>query len=111
MRLKIQFLEFHFHLSLSQGLFNYSVSDAVATYCLYMKYVHLLCTIILMEPDEVLRKGSGTLLLSPLLTLSFIACLPPSLPLPLSLFLSPSSSLPSLSPLPLSPPTSSSPRH
>jgi DNA polymerase epsilon subunit 1 len=32
---------------------------------LYMKYVHpftyALCTIIPMEPDEVLRKGSGTL--------------------------------------------------
>lgn len=48
-----------------QGLSNYSVSDAVATYYLYMKYVHpfifALCTIIPMEPDEVLRKGSGTL--------------------------------------------------
>ena len=65
MRLKIQFLECHFHLSFSQGLSNYSVSDAVATYYLYMKYVHpfifALCTIIPMEPDEVLRKGSGTL--------------------------------------------------
>ncbi len=48
-----------------QELCNYSVSDAVATYYLYMKYVHpfcyALCTIIPMEPDEVLRKGSGTL--------------------------------------------------
>ncbi|XP_071480194.1 DNA polymerase epsilon catalytic subunit A-like [Diadema antillarum] len=48
-----------------QTLSNYSVSDAVATYYLYMKYVHpfifALCTIIPMEPDEVLRKGSGTL--------------------------------------------------
>jgi len=48
-----------------QVLANYSVSDAVATYYLYMKYVHpfcyALCTIIPMEPDEVLRKGSGTL--------------------------------------------------
>ncbi|XP_076064206.1 DNA polymerase epsilon catalytic subunit 1 [Oratosquilla oratoria] len=48
-----------------QVLSNYSVSDAVATYYLYMKYVHpfifALCTIIPMEPDEVLRKGSGTL--------------------------------------------------
>ncbi|XP_062505128.1 DNA polymerase epsilon catalytic subunit A-like isoform X2 [Corticium candelabrum] len=47
------------------GLANYSVSDAVATYYLYMKYVHpfifSLCNIIPMEPDEVLRKGSGTL--------------------------------------------------
>ena len=37
----------------------------MATYYLYMKYVHpfifALCTIIPMEPDEVLRKGSGTL--------------------------------------------------
>jgi hypothetical protein len=37
----------------------------VATYYLYMKYVHpftyALCTIIPLEPDEVLRKGSGTL--------------------------------------------------
>ncbi|CAE1311507.1 POLE [Acanthosepion pharaonis] len=48
-----------------QMLSNYSVSDAVATYYLYMKYVHpfifALCTIIPLEPDEVLRKGSGTL--------------------------------------------------
>ncbi|KAK3853994.1 hypothetical protein Pcinc_039493 [Petrolisthes cinctipes] len=48
-----------------QVLANYSVSDAVATYYLYMKYVHpfivALCTIIPMGPDEVLRKGSGTL--------------------------------------------------
>lgn len=40
-----------------QILSNYSVSDAVATYYLYMKYVHpfifALCTIIPMEPDEV----------------------------------------------------------
>ncbi|KAF2878625.1 hypothetical protein ILUMI_27547, partial [Ignelater luminosus] len=48
-----------------QVLSNYSVSDAVATYYLYMQYVHpfifALCTIIPCEPDEVLRKGSGTL--------------------------------------------------
>ncbi|XP_076438241.1 DNA polymerase epsilon catalytic subunit A-like [Babylonia areolata] len=48
-----------------QVLANYSVSDAVATFYLYQKYVHpfifALCTIIPMEPDEVLRKGSGTL--------------------------------------------------
>lgn len=48
-----------------QVLANYSVSDAVATYYLYMKYVHpfifALCTIIPTDPDEVLRKGSGTL--------------------------------------------------
>jgi len=65
-------------------LASYSVSDAVATYYLYMKYVHpfifALCTIIPRDPDEVrirstfllfnlsrenefkvLRKGSGTL--------------------------------------------------
>ena len=40
-----------------QVLATYSVSDAVATYYLYMKYVHpfifALCTIIPMEPDEV----------------------------------------------------------
>ncbi len=44
---------------------SYSVSDAVATYYLYMKYVHnfifSLCTIIPMSADDVLRKGSGTL--------------------------------------------------
>lgn len=44
---------------------SYSVSDAVSTYFLYMTYVHpfifSLATIIPMSPDEVLRKGSGTL--------------------------------------------------
>ncbi len=44
---------------------SYSVSDAVATYYLYIKYVHMfifsLCTIIPMGPEDVLRKGSGTL--------------------------------------------------
>lgn len=48
-----------------QVLAQYSVSDAVATYYLYMKYVHpfvfSLCNIIPLNPDEVLRKGSGTL--------------------------------------------------
>ncbi|KAG8992881.1 DNA polymerase epsilon catalytic subunit, partial [Tulasnella sp. 427] len=48
-----------------QLLAQYSVSDAVATYYLYMKYVHpfifSLCNIIPLNPDEVLRKGSGTL--------------------------------------------------
>ncbi|CDO92771.1 unnamed protein product [Kluyveromyces dobzhanskii CBS 2104] len=48
-----------------QVLSEYSVSDAVATYYLYMKYVHpfifSLCTIIPLNPDEVLRKGTGTL--------------------------------------------------
>lgn len=44
---------------------RYSVSDAVCTYFLYMKYVHpfifSLCNIIPLNPDDVLRKGSGTL--------------------------------------------------
>ncbi|KAJ1350134.1 hypothetical protein KIN20_005855 [Parelaphostrongylus tenuis] len=48
-----------------QSLANYSVSDAVATYYLYMRYVHpfvfALCTIIPLGADDVLRKGSGTL--------------------------------------------------
>ncbi|KAJ8327871.1 DNA polymerase epsilon catalytic subunit [Batrachochytrium dendrobatidis] len=48
-----------------QVLAQYSVSDAVATYYLYMKYVNpfifSLCTIIPMNPDDVLRRGSGTL--------------------------------------------------
>ena len=43
----------------------YSVSDAVATYYLYQVYVHnfifSLSTIIPMGPEDVLRKGSGTL--------------------------------------------------
>ena len=43
----------------------YSVSDAVATYYLYKKMIHdfifALSTIIPMHPDDVLRKGSGTL--------------------------------------------------
>lgn len=46
-----------FFCFLLQTLATYSVSDAVATYYLYMKYVHpfifALCTIIPMEPDEV----------------------------------------------------------
>lgn len=48
-----------------QVLASYSVSDAVATYYLYMKYVHpfifSLCNIIPLNPDDVLRRGSGTL--------------------------------------------------
>ncbi|KAI9829581.1 MAG: DNA polymerase epsilon catalytic subunit [Sarea resinae] len=48
-----------------QTLAEYSVSDAVATYYLYMKYVHpfifSLCTIIPLNPNDVLRKGTGTL--------------------------------------------------
>lgn len=48
-----------------QTMAAYSVSDAVATYYLYMQYIHpfifSLSTVIPMPPDEVLRKGSGTL--------------------------------------------------
>ena len=48
-----------------QILAQYSVSDAVATYYLYMKYCHpfifSLCNIIPLNPDDVLRKGTGTL--------------------------------------------------
>ncbi len=48
-----------------QTLSEYSVSDAVATYYLYYKYVHpfifSLCTILPLNPDDVLRKGTGTL--------------------------------------------------
>lgn len=60
-----------------ETLANYSVSDAVATYYLYHKYVHpfifALCTIIPMNPDEVLRKGSGTLCESLLMVEAFRA--------------------------------------
>ena len=42
-----------------QTLAEYSVSDAVATYYLYMKYVHpfifSLCTILPLGPDDTLR--------------------------------------------------------
>ncbi|KAF4126175.1 DNA polymerase epsilon subunit 1 [Geosmithia morbida] len=48
-----------------QTLAEYSVSDAVATYYLYMKYVHpfifSLCTILPIGADDTLRKGTGTL--------------------------------------------------
>lgn len=48
-----------------QALCEYSVSDAICTFLLYKKHVHdfifALCTIIAMNPDDVLRKGSGTL--------------------------------------------------
>ncbi|XP_072950830.1 DNA polymerase epsilon catalytic subunit A-like [Typha angustifolia] len=54
-----------FAMEQPQTMASYSVSDAVATYYLYMTYVHpfifSLSTIIPMPPDEVLRKGSGTL--------------------------------------------------
>ena len=46
-------------------LASYSVSDALATYYLYMKMIHdfifALCTIIPSHADDVLWKGSGTL--------------------------------------------------
>ncbi|GAX75625.1 hypothetical protein CEUSTIGMA_g3069.t1 [Chlamydomonas eustigma] len=49
----------------SQRMASYSVSDAVSTYYLYMMYIHpfifSLATVIPLPPDEVLRKGSGTL--------------------------------------------------
>eukprot|EP00727_Mastigamoeba_balamuthi_P002173 m51a1_g11953 putative dna polymerase epsilon catalytic subunit a (2223) ;mRNA; r:757795-765860 len=48
-----------------QTLTAYSVSDAVATFYLFTQHINTfifsLCTIIPMNPDEVLRKGSGTL--------------------------------------------------
>ena len=48
-----------------QELAEYSISDAVATFYLYHVHIHdfifALCTIIPTFPDEVLRKGSGTL--------------------------------------------------
>lgn len=58
-------LSFRYAMEQPQTLAQYSVSDAVATYYLYMKYVHpfifSLCNIIPLCPDEVLRKGTGTL--------------------------------------------------
>lgn len=55
----------YYNHSSVQTMASYSVSDAVSTYYLYMTYVHpfifSLATIIPMPPDEVLRKGSGTL--------------------------------------------------
>ncbi|KAJ2782430.1 DNA polymerase epsilon catalytic subunit [Coemansia interrupta] len=60
-----------------QTLAQYSVSDAVATYYLYMKYVHpfifSLCNIIPLNPDDVLRKGSGTLCETLLMVEAFAA--------------------------------------
>ncbi|EJW05242.1 hypothetical protein EDEG_00707 [Edhazardia aedis USNM 41457] len=48
-----------------QKLAVYSVSDAISTYLLYTKYVHpfifSLCTLIPMNSEDVLSKGSGTL--------------------------------------------------
>ncbi|KAJ1935505.1 DNA polymerase epsilon catalytic subunit, partial [Linderina macrospora] len=60
-----------------QTLAQYSVSDAVATYYLYMKYVNpfifSLCNIIPLNPDEVLRKGSGTLCETLLMVEAYVA--------------------------------------
>ena len=54
---------------------HYSVSDAVATYYLYTKYVHnfifSLTTIIPLPSEDVLRKGSGTLCESLLMVEAF----------------------------------------
>ncbi|XP_953446.1 DNA polymerase epsilon (catalytic subunit), putative [Theileria annulata] len=48
-----------------QKLAVYSVSDAVATYHLYMKFIHnfilALSYIVPLAPNEVLRQGAGTL--------------------------------------------------
>lgn len=48
-----------------QRLANYSVSDAYATYYLYEKFIHgfifSLSTIIPLNPDDCLRRGTGTL--------------------------------------------------
>ena len=48
-----------------QDLAIYSVSDAVGTYYLYQKMIHdfvfALCTIIPTYPDDISRRGSGTL--------------------------------------------------
>jgi DNA polymerase epsilon subunit 1 len=58
-------MNFSYAAEKPQELAEYSVSDAVATYYLYLKYVHpfifSLCNIIPLNPDEVLRKGTGTL--------------------------------------------------
>ncbi|ORX45441.1 putative DNA polymerase epsilon catalytic subunit A [Piromyces finnis] len=66
-----------FAIEQPQTLSQYSVSDAVATYYLYMKYVHpfifSLCNIIPLCPDEVLRKGSGTLCESLLMVQAYLA--------------------------------------
>jgi DNA polymerase epsilon subunit 1 len=62
-------------MSNPQHMAAYSVSDAVATWYLYEKYVHLfvfsLCTIIPLSSESVLRKGSGTLCESLLMVEAF----------------------------------------
>ncbi|KAM0681544.1 DNA polymerase epsilon catalytic subunit [Glugoides intestinalis] len=48
-----------------QRLASYSVSDAVATYFLYLKYVHShifsVCSLIPLPPVQILCRGAGTL--------------------------------------------------
>lgn len=65
-----------------QTMAAYSVSDAVATYYLYMQYIHpfifSLSTVIPMPPDEVLRKGSGTLCEMLLMVQAYQVCYPSS---------------------------------
>lgn len=60
-----------------QKLANYSVSDAYATYYLYMKYIHpfifSLSTVIPLNADDCLRKGTGTLCESLLMARAFQA--------------------------------------
>ena len=55
----------------------YSVSDAVSTFYLYLTYVHpfifSLATIIPLAPDDVLRKGSGTLCEALLMVEAYLA--------------------------------------
>lgn len=72
------FLFLRYAVEQPQILAQYSVSDAVATYYLYMTYVNpfvfSLCNIIPLNPDEVLRKGTGTLCE----TLLMVRPLPPS---------------------------------
>jgi DNA polymerase epsilon subunit 1 len=61
---------------------SYSVSDAVATYYLYVTYVHnfifSLSTIIPLAGEDVLRKGSGKLCNAGFATLNPCIYSPPS---------------------------------
>lgn len=69
-----------------QLMASYSVSDAVATFYLYMSYIHpfifSLSTVIPMSPDEVLRKGSGTLCEMLLMVQAFQVTTPPCMTKP-----------------------------
>ena len=60
-----------------EAMAAYSVSDAVATFYLYLTYVHpfifSLATIIPLAPDDVLRKGSGTLCEALLMVEAYLA--------------------------------------